>query len=431
MWRIRIGNVFGMVEGDRVPMIALEKALTFVSSQEMVRSKIQKRKIAESLRARGATPQEIENRIQYLKQIGAIQNVNPICMFKEGLFPAGLLDIVLHVLGDDVEIVDETFLGGYELDSRFSEGHGPELREWQKEAIQAALRAKRGIINVGTGGGKTLVALHLIKETKKKFVYITERRNLVIQFASDLMKFFADEELGIEVGKVSAAKVMNQVAWKLAKVLDVGINNLGPNGGITTLASSKKLMDRSVGLVLFDEVHHAASRTARNVLPGFLSAGWRFGFTATVKGRSDSLDKLAQAYIGDVIYKRTHVQLREENIVCGVRVLMYPFDHCGVGNGIDDPVRLNRLCIVENTKRNRFITHILSAFAPNPVVVFVHQIKHGRTLLDMCKEQGLEAEFFNHRSDSASLYERLQNPRGIIIATKILTEGVNLSLIHI
>ena len=90
-------------------------------------------------------------------------------------FPTGLIRLAIKCLKDnsfDIEIKDcrkqpETNYANYRIFNKF-----PELRYYQKEAIAKALEQKRGVLEMATGSGKSVVIYNLIKEFGVKKVLI-------------------------------------------------------------------------------------------------------------------------------------------------------------------------------------------------------------------------------------------------------------------
>jgi superfamily II DNA or RNA helicase len=111
-----------------------------------------------------------------------------------------------------------------------------ELRTWQREALAAVLKERKGIVSAPMGSGKSLVGLELIRRADLKAVVVCPTLNLCYQ-------------------------------WR-AGLLSHGFNNVGSLNGVSkepgdyvvaTYASALKMDSewwKRFGVAIFDEVHH-------------------------------------------------------------------------------------------------------------------------------------------------------------------------------
>ncbi len=116
------------------------------------------------------------------------------------------------------------------------------LRDYQKEAVEKAFRARRATIKAPTGVGKTIIAIAWLEKIGKDALVIVPTQALIYQAWSPKL-----EEYGFgDVGQYYA----------FAKTF-------GPVTVITfaSAVSHPELLD-SVDVVVVDEIHHLGSRTA-------------------------------------------------------------------------------------------------------------------------------------------------------------------------
>lgn len=161
------------------------------------------------------------------------------------------------------------------------------LRPYQREAVEAcnaawALGTRRVLVTHPTGTGKTVTASHVIAERLargERVLFIAHRGELLDQ----AMRTMLTIEPWAHVGRVQAAKDGSDARVVYAMV--------------QTIANPKRLarlLDHGAfGLVIYDEAHHTASASAREVLAelGCWQEGGPdlLGMTAT-PDRSDGKD---------------------------------------------------------------------------------------------------------------------------------------------
>ena len=176
------------------------------------------------------------------------------------------------------------------------------LRPYQSEAIEAArakfrANAKRTLLVLPTGGGKTVIASEIIRSAEargSRVVFLAHRRELIAQTSDKLHRF------GVRHGTIMAGE---RPAPQLA----------------VQVASIQTLVRRldaypSFDLIFFDEAHHAAAGGYQKVLELYPRARV-VGLTATpwrLDGRG-----LADVFDSHVIV-RTPKQLRDEGYLCAV-----------------------------------------------------------------------------------------------------------------
>ncbi len=157
-----------------------------------------------------------------------------------------------------------------------------QLRPYQREAIELAIRARGGVIVIPTGGGKTMVAMGLAAQLQTETLFIVHTRELLRQTVEAANRF-----LGIDVGIIGAGQ------WD-PKPFTVAL--------IQTLAKRDLASIRErFALVVVDEAHHAPAQSYFAVLPHF-AARYRVALTATPY-RKDGLHELLWLQFGEIVYR--------------------------------------------------------------------------------------------------------------------------------
>lgn len=176
------------------------------------------------------------------------------------------------------------------------------LRPYQNDlysnVFQAFTEARRIMLQLATGGGKTVlfsaIALDLIKRGYKVLI-LAHRTELIVQAAEKLGAIAA----GVEIGIIKAGYKPNYHApIQVASVqsLKRRLHHLNPN---------------EFGLVIIDEAHHATATTYRHILDHFPES-YQLGVTATPirtngEGFADLFDDLICGVTVEELIKQGHL----------------------------------------------------------------------------------------------------------------------------
>src|ERR1700742_2877765 len=157
----------------------------------------------------------------------------------------------------------------------------PDLRAYQREAIDAVIAARRRgvrrmVVCLPTGAGKTVIFSHLARLARRQVLVLAHREELLAQARDKLQRALGDAAgapvVAIERGALRAPPD--------ARVLVCSIRSLHEE------RLAQLLRGRDVGLIVYDECQHAAAEDNLRVLrtlgvfePSF--TGTLLGFTAT------------------------------------------------------------------------------------------------------------------------------------------------------
>lgn len=235
-------------------------------------------------------------------------------------FPLGLIEEIIEILEKDygkITIIDQRVK---KTPHSFNIETGDfKLRDYQREAIDKAKKYYNGIIQIATGGGKTIVAMGLIGELGQDAMIIVPSVNLAIQTKN------AFEKRGFKNVGVLWAKTKDV---KMTKDLDVNIvtvqslhSYFGTEKEISKAKKKasttqkyneakemlKKFMAQS-NVLIFDEAHHVAAETYQ-LQAKLNTSDFRFGLSATPYSNTAYRTKSVEAFIGKARYKKTASQL--------------------------------------------------------------------------------------------------------------------------
>lgn len=295
-----------------------------------------------------------------------LEGGNPVCVYQpgRGIFLTGALPAMKRALrrcGVGFRIKDHRVVRSRREDWTV---RGVTLRDYQREVVLRALEVGHGLIDVGTGGGKTLLAASIVAELGLPTLWLVTTRTLLAQTVRSVRDL-----LGVEPGVIGDGEHRPD---RLTVAL------------IQSLPERVDLERWSGGTLVFDEGHHAAAgtwqETIRRIAPRhhyYLSAvPFRAGRDQVV------LDALAGERLTGGRYSAQF--LIERGYACPVEVVV---ERCRIaGEMTERPfASLYREFVVENPARNARIAEIVcgEAGAGRSVLVLVDRIRHGEILLDL------------------------------------------------
>jgi superfamily II DNA or RNA helicase len=160
-----------------------------------------------------------------------------------------------------------------------------DLRPYQLEAVSAMTTNFRGVVNMATGLGKTLCALHLVKSLKKRTLIVCPSDSVAKQFYELFVKTFGQNKVGFYGG---GKKKINDITIGIAA---------------SVVKATDEFKKHDLGVIIFDETHHIAANTFFDIAVALSSVGRIYGLTAT-DYRSDGKDIMITAGCGSVVIRR-------------------------------------------------------------------------------------------------------------------------------
>ena len=214
--------------------------------------------------------------------------------------PRGCAATLYHLcerIGEDIHTIDQrrtlnpvnfTFVG--------------ELRHLQRQAVDGVLSRDSGLLEAGTGAGKTVMELYLIAERKQPALVVVHTKELFNQWLDRIESFLSipRDEIGIIGG---------------------GKFSIGDRITVATVQSLYKRVDEVVphiGHLVVDECHRAPSRIFTEAVNAF-DARYRLGLTAT-PWRRDGLSKVIFWTMGDVTGRIDKKDLVQAGNLCPAEV---------------------------------------------------------------------------------------------------------------
>jgi len=164
-----------------------------------------------------------------------------------------------------------------------------DLREEQNPIEDLYLKSAKdsggGIISLKCGGGKTVLALHIISILKKKTIVVVHKDFLMTQWRDRIKQFLPDAK----IGKIQ----QNTIDIKDKDIVLSMVQSLSMKEYDSETFSS-------FGLAIFDECHHLGAEVFSKSMQK-VSSKYMLGLSAT-PNRKDGLRKVFEWYIGPIVY---------------------------------------------------------------------------------------------------------------------------------
>lgn len=361
---------------------------------------------------------------------------------KEGFVaPIGLIGNVDKLLSKEADMKLEV------KDNRKDQAKMPfkpnfDPRKYQEPIIKSAIEDKNGLIIMGTGSGKTIVAGHIIGNLGQDTVFFVPNNTLLLSTTDDIRKDVVPKkpdgtpDPSIHVGQIGGGIVnfqdhpdeldINVVSLPMA-VRVFNKRNVNPK----VKQAIEKATNMS-NIVIVDEAHVVGSEGVKNVIHSS-PAKYRFGLTATPYTKNeldltstfgDEISNLKAKKLVDIgelvkpeIYRIDNSDITPKNDDELLGVLQSNYCKIPPKSGMYKQVfgtkaipnkknkfrvQYVRKGLLEcNPKRNERIGDVIERLNDNnkTTLVFVTSDEHGRKLISELKTRNVDATLFTGQSE--------------------------------
>jgi superfamily II DNA or RNA helicase len=301
------------------------------------------------------------------------------------------------------------------------------LRDYQLAAVEAGVRAGRGVFDMPPRSGKTRTMCELHRRIALPTLWVAPTDRIVQQTANVIEGFFGKHYVAHLVGSKNQSMVANK------------------NVVVCTAATVQLLNDeflKTREMLVVDEWHHGAARTYRKLFKACDHIFFRYGMTGTFfRSGPDELEM--HGLLSNTIYKIGSDELVRRGYLVPTRVMFVPVPARpklrGVGDGFQ--TGFGKYGIQEHRARNQLVTYAATQLYKlgRKVLVLVGTKRQGRELrrmIEMFLPADSRAEFraveFVSTDTTRGIQNRilesfLQNQEvKILIGTSLLGEGVDL-----
>lgn len=357
---------------------------------------------------------------------------------KDGVhFPTGLYSRALDFFkayGVQVSVVDHRTEAAVRS-LNISATQELQVRAYQQETIDKAVRQQRGIIKAATGAGKTAIAAGIIAKLGiSPFVFYVTSQDLLQQAKEEFEKFLQVDDKPLEVGVIGGGKCdikdINIMTVQTAvRAVGEKYKKFDDEDGIdeNTLADKYDQISRLIHTcrgMMADEVQHWAAETCQVISDHSVNARFKYGLSAT-PFRDMGDDLLIDACFGKLIADINASFLIQQKIL--VKPTIY-FVH--TRKRLTDDLtyaEAYKQGVVLNDERNSIIANIAKNMVSEgrQILILVRTIEHGNLL-----EKLIDGSvFLNGTIGSKTRKTHIEDMRAkkiaVTIATSIFDEGVD------
>jgi superfamily II DNA or RNA helicase len=184
-----------------------------------------------------------------------------------------------------------------------------DLRDYQLHIVdvykKSAASVGGGLLEIPCGRGKTVIALKIISELKKKTLVIVHKGFLLNQWIERIGQFLPTARVGRIQGQIIDIEGKDIVIGMLQSL---------------SMKDYPDDMFNSFGLTIVDECHHISSEVFCRSLQRIMTA-YTLGLSATMN-RKDGLTKVFKMFLGDIVYSEE----RESTDEVLVKAIQYVVD---------------------------------------------------------------------------------------------------------
>lgn len=379
---------------------------------------------------------ELKN-AHWIKQ--AKPNANTTVKFWDGRnrrLPLGFISGLKKTLGDyakfkdaslelkekDYRVFDEKQI---EMPEKFL--NGIILRDYQTRAVDTFLRQKIGILEIGTGGGKTEIAIECIRRLGIRTLFIVDKIELMRQTKERIEK-----SLDISVGQIGQG------------ITDIQVITVATVQTITKHLSTLAPYLRSVRFCIFDETHKVAARSYWRISQQLINSEYRLGISGTAF-RDDGNDMMINASTGYKIFDLSSKKLIEEGWLVKPQVIFIK-DYMskeevrtteeslktGLINETPNYTNFYKGFISGNPRRNLVIQNLITINPSKRILILTKLIEHGQDLQQLIPESEHLYGATNKKERKEMFDKFVKGEIKVLISTlSIFAEGINIPALDV
>lgn len=341
---------------------------------------------------------------------------------KKQLFPTGLLDLVVEAIksagGSVVVNLPEipSLWQNQDLSQPLMDQDRTVLRDYQQVAVEAYLKAGRGIIRIATGGGKTAVAASIFRAVPGRILLVLYGRTLLAETRQKLAEY-----LGEPVGIIAGSE------FDIQRVTVASVNTMhartaaGDPLALEVLSCAK--------IVACDEVHRSSATTWTDILKAS-PTHYKLGLSGTPLKRQELPDLRLLGWVGPLLGKVTVTDLQDAGFLSQAHLSLLVIDK-PVIEGLRWPDVVKNL-IEGNKKRNRLIADTVLDRARTGHKVFVlagNSLALTHSLFKMIESEHSGTELLTGKTGSYNNVQALARFRKgistVAVASTVIDEGID------
>jgi superfamily II DNA or RNA helicase len=302
------------------------------------------------------------------------------------------------------------------------------LRDYQKDIVKEAIDFGRGIVKLGTGGGKTLTiasllsAFHRCKNGKMKCLLIVPDLGLVKQTFDDFIQYNVPFKITKWTGNFEP---------------DLTSNVIIANMGVIQSRYNDEKWIEDVDILVVDECHKLKKGNKICKVITKIKTHHKFGLTGTLPdNKIDEWNIVGK--IGNVFYEKNSFELRTENYLTNaeIKIIEIKYKSKPLPNPNTNDFRNELDFIYNNNYRNNVIKAV-SEKCSNNVLILVNHIAHGDALFNHLKSSLKDRKVYFIRGEvevdeRASVIKEMENNNNVVCVaiSAIFSTGINIKNLH-
>jgi superfamily II DNA or RNA helicase len=326
---------------------------------------------------------------------------------------------------------DLQFIKSLQLSSR---GKKIDHHDYQLEAIEDALTNKGRLLISPTASGKSLIIYsiirHYLEKQNKKVLIVTPTTSLVEQMNGDFADYSEYDE-SYDAGETNHLIYSGKEKQTEKRVV------------ISTWQSIFKKNAQwfsKFGMVIVDEAHTATAKSLASMMGKCKEAEYRIGTTGTIKKDSKANKLQLEGLFGPAYYVTTTNKLIEKGKLSQFKIEFIILKYNEKDRIANKKKKYQEEVdfLVQNEKRNKFISNLALDQEGNTVVLFQFVEKHGKPLYEMIKREAHEKRkvFFVSGETDVKTREEIRHitekeKNAIIVASfGVMSTGTNIRNLH-
>ncbi len=253
---------------------------------------------------------------------------------------------------------------------------GITLRDYQNDAVDTFLKNKFGILELGTGAGKTEIAIEVIRRLQMKTLFVVDKVELLLQTVKRLK-----DALGIEIGIIRGKQRDTHCDVCVATIQTINRN-----------IDEFSIYLSSIRLAVMDECHKVAAKSYFNLSKKLINTEFRLGISATAK-RNDGNNMMIDASIGQKCFDLSSKKLIEKGWLMKPKIYFIKNfiskernkekllnTHTGLIKETPKYATHYNEFVLNNVERNRAIINVADKLKEKKVLILVKLVDHGMML---------------------------------------------------
>lgn len=351
-------------------------------------------------------------------RVTSLQANEYVCLYKDGSFPTGLLNIAvegLNAIQVPFTINDMRQSPGETAILRWNNAPW-DPRYYQKEMIDLGLKAGRGVFEAAVGSGKSLVMAYLIKNISCRSLIVVPSRGLSGQLYNDFCSWFGEGNVKL----LDAQKIR-----KLGKPPAISIVTVQSLGSLVKSGEFKDFA-KWIDALYVDEVHHAGASTYTNLLADLEHCYYRYGFSGTFL-RNDNKTLEMWSFLSNVLYQYPAHRAIQEGYLTPMEVYMYKMK--GRPNMKYQKEYDNHYCA--NPELLRKVADISGGYSQDQILILVNKKdKCGAVIHEYLNSLGIDNSYISGDNDKDEINYTIRsfNDKNIrvLIGSSVIGEGIDI-----